>query len=66
MTTADHQPHGHHHHGHDGRDHGHRHAGHAIALQPTLSLLRLSVAQRLAGAAVLIAALWAAVAGVIG
>ncbi|WP_342360636.1 hypothetical protein [Terrarubrum flagellatum] len=34
----------------------------AIAQQPTLSLLRLAAWERLAGAGVAIAALWAAVA----
>ena len=42
---------------HDRRDHTH----HAAAQRPTLSLLRLSAAERLAGAGVLITALWLAV-----
>lgn len=34
---------------------------HAIAAQPTLSLLRMSAVQRLAGVCIALAALWAAV-----
>ena len=38
---------------------GHHHpASHAVAATPTLSLLRLSAAERLIGAAVVIALLW--------
>jgi hypothetical protein len=43
-----------HHHGHEHRVHEHR----VLAADPTFSLLRLSVWQRLAGAAVLLSALW--------
>jgi hypothetical protein len=50
--------HGHHHH------HTHKHR--AVAAAPTFSLLRLSVGQRLAGAAVLLAGLWLLVFGVMG
>ncbi|WP_188410922.1 hypothetical protein [Agaricicola taiwanensis] len=39
---------------------GHSHT-HSHALQPTASLLRMSAAVRLAGAAAVIIALWAAV-----
>ena len=42
------------------------HSSPARALDPTLSLIRLSAAQRLAGAAILVAALWALVFMVIG
>jgi hypothetical protein len=43
--------------------HEHRHGQvrHAVASVPTLSLLRLSAVQRVAGACVLLAALWALV-----
>ncbi|WP_165820110.1 hypothetical protein [Microvirga sp. KLBC 81] len=50
-----------HHHGHH---HGHEHR--ALAAAPTFSLLRLSVWQRLAGAAVLLGALWLMVLQVMG
>jgi hypothetical protein len=39
----------------------HDHAPHATAATPTISLLRLSAGQRLIGAAVLSAAVWALV-----
>jgi hypothetical protein len=39
----------------------HDHAPHATAATPTVSLLRLSAGQRLIGAAVLSAAVWALV-----
>jgi hypothetical protein len=46
--------------------HAHEHHGaHAEAAAPTLSLLRLSAAQRLVGVSVLLAALWALVLWVI-
>jgi hypothetical protein len=48
---------------HDHSHHEHRHR--AEALEPTLSLLRLSAAQRLMGVAVLLAALWVIVMAVI-
>jgi len=48
--------HGHHHH------HEHR----ATAASPTFSLLRLSVGQRLIGAAVLLLGLWLLVLAVLG
>ena len=41
--------------------HDHSHAQHATADAPTVSLLRLSALQRLAGAGLVLAALWAAV-----
>ena len=45
----------------------HRHAHvHARAAEPTLSLLRLSAAQRLAGAGVVLALLWLAVLATVG
>jgi hypothetical protein len=44
----------------DGRSHRHAHT-HARAAAPTLSLLRLSAAQRLAGAGVVLGLLWLAV-----
>ena len=50
--------HGHHHH--------HTHEHRAIASAPTFSLLRLSVGQRLAGAAVVLAGLWLLVFRVMG
>jgi hypothetical protein len=72
-----HHHHGHHHHGHE--HHGHGHSGHehrthehrdhelrALAAAPTFSLLRLSVWQRLTGAAALLASLWLMVLGVMG
>ncbi|MFL5136574.1 MAG: hypothetical protein ACJ8C6_18700 [Microvirga sp.] len=49
--------HGHHH---------HHHAHRAMAAAPTFSLLRLSVGQRLAGSAVVLAGLWLLVLGVTG
>jgi NADH-quinone oxidoreductase subunit L len=76
----DHHAHPHHHghghawHGHAGHVHGehghgeHRHDEHrhrAEAQEPTLSLLRASAVQRLAGVAVLLAALWVIVMAVI-
>jgi len=45
--------HGHHHHTHE---HAHEHR--AIAAAPTFSLLRLSVGQRLIGAAIVLSGLW--------
>jgi hypothetical protein len=39
----------------------HAHAPHATADLPTVSILRLSAVQRLAGAAVVLAVLWVAV-----
>ncbi|MBM1171867.1 hypothetical protein [Microvirga arabica] len=53
--------HGHHHH-----SHMHAHAHRAVASAPTFSLLRLSVGQRLAGTAVVLAGLWLMVLGVMG
>jgi hypothetical protein len=53
--------HGHHHHAH-----GHSHAHRAVAAAPTFSLLRLSVGQRLAGTAAILAGLWLMVLGVMG
>jgi hypothetical protein len=48
-------------------DHHHQaHVGHAAAEAPTLSLLRLSAWQRLAGAGLVLAALWLAVLMTIG
>ncbi|WP_246529371.1 hypothetical protein [Microvirga zambiensis] len=47
--------HGHHHHTHD---HTHAHEHRAIAAAPTFSLLRLSVGQRLIGAAIVLSGLW--------
>jgi hypothetical protein len=41
------------------------HGHHAVADTPTLSLLRLSAVQRLAGAAVVLAALWLTVIAVL-
>jgi hypothetical protein len=41
--------------------HAHSHAPHATADVPTLSILRLSAVQRLAGAAVVLAVLWVTV-----
>ncbi|HZH12017.1 MAG TPA: hypothetical protein VEZ24_16820 [Microvirga sp.] len=53
--------HSHHHHGHH---HGHEHR--ALAATPGFSLLRLSVWQRLTGAAALLSVLWLMVFGVMG
>jgi hypothetical protein len=53
-------PHSHHH----GREHGELH--HAVAERPTVSLLRLSAVQRLAGVALVLGVLWLMVLGVIG
>jgi hypothetical protein len=48
-------------------EHTHRsHVSHATADVPTLSVLRLAAVQRLAGTAIVLAALWAAVIAVIG
>jgi hypothetical protein len=52
-------------------DHHHRHHHHAnvtyaMAETPTLSLLRLSAWQRLAGAGLVLAALWLTVVATIG
>jgi hypothetical protein len=52
--------HGHHH------AHGHSHAHRAVAAAPTFSLLRLSVGQRLAGTAAILAGLWLMVFSVMG
>jgi hypothetical protein len=52
--------HGHHHH------HHHTHEHQVVAAAPTFSLLRLSVGQRLAGTAVVLAGLWLLVFGVMG
>jgi hypothetical protein len=49
--------HSHHHHAHEHR---------AIAAAPTFSLLRLSAWERLAGAGVVLCALWLLVFGVLG
>ena len=46
--------------------HHHHHAPRVIAADPTFSLLRLSVGQRLAGTAVVLAGLWLLVFGVMG
>jgi hypothetical protein len=54
--------HDHHHHGHEHRVHEYR----ALAADPTFSLLRLSVWQRLAGAAVILSGLWLMVLQVMG
>ncbi len=47
-------------------DHHHRHEPRAIAADPTFSLLRLSVWQRLAGAALALGVLWLLVFLVMG
>jgi hypothetical protein len=46
--------------------HHHAHAHHAVAAAPTVSLLRLSAWQRLAGAGAVLAALWLIVMATIG
>jgi hypothetical protein len=46
--------------------HDHTHAPHPTADAPTLSLLRLSAWQRLAGAGLVLAVLWLAVIAAIG
>ncbi|WP_156917436.1 hypothetical protein [Salinarimonas rosea] len=51
------RPHDHHH---------HNHAPRPRAAAPTLSLLRLSAGQRLAGVGVALVLLWAAILSVIG
>jgi hypothetical protein len=43
---------------HDGHSHTHHHAPHAVAGQPTFSLLRLSALERLAGSALFLGGLW--------
>jgi hypothetical protein len=53
--------HGHHHHSHT---HAHEHR--AVAAAPTFSLLLLSVAQRVAGSAAILAGLWLMVFSVMG
>jgi hypothetical protein len=59
--------HGHHHHAHERHRHEHHaHEHRAIAAAPTFSLLRLSAGQRLAGAAVVLLALWLLVFRVMG
>jgi hypothetical protein len=45
-------------HGHHTHDHTHAHEHRAVAAAPTFSLLRLSVGQRLIGAAILLSGLW--------
>jgi hypothetical protein len=45
--------------------HDHAHAPHATADMPTVSLLRLSAWQRLAGAGIALVALWLAVIAVL-
>ena len=47
-------------------DHDHAHALRAVAEKPTVSLLRLSALQRLAGAGLVLAALWLTVIATIG
>ena len=60
-------PHGH---IHAPRDHAHAHAQtlapRAVALAPTWSLMRLSALQRLVGAGVILALVWAALARLLG
>ena len=46
--------------------HHHTHEHRAVAAAPTFSLLRLSVGQRLAGSAAILAGLWLMVLGVMG
>ena len=46
--------------------HDHAHAPRALAERPTISLLRLSALQRLAGAGLVLAALWLTVIATIG
>ena len=46
--------------------HDHAHAPHATADTPTLSLLRLSAWQRLAGVGLILAVLWLAVIAIVG
>ena len=46
--------------------HDHAHARHASVEAPTLSLLRLSALQRLAGAGLVLAVLWLTVFGTVG
>jgi hypothetical protein len=50
-------PHSHRPH-HDAASNTHHHAVHAVAGQPTFSLLRLSAWERLAGSAMLLGGLW--------
>jgi hypothetical protein len=52
--------------GHDHHHHHHGPARRAVAAEPTWSILRLSAWHRLAGASVLLAALWVAVARIVG
>ncbi|GEM_PF-1902633 len=54
--------HGHvHDHSHHGHDHGPEVAPHAVAAIPTLSLLRMSLWERIGWAGLVIAAIWAGV-----
>jgi hypothetical protein len=48
-----------------GKHHHHGRAAHAMAAPPTLSLLRLSAVERLAGASVILGGLWLLVAAVL-
>ena len=50
----------------DRHDHHHNHAPRPMAETPTVSLLRLSAWQRLAGVGVILAALWLTVIATIG
>jgi hypothetical protein len=50
----------------DHHNHAHAHVPHVVAEAPTLSLLRMSAAQRLLAAGVILAGLWIAVWAVIG
>lgn len=59
--------HGHGHHAHEHPAHGHHPHEHGpLAAAPTFSLLRLSVWQRLAGAALLLSVLWLMILRVMG
>ena len=51
---------------HDHHTHPHAHEHRAVASDPTFSLLRLSIGQRLAGTAIVLAGLWLMVLGVMG
>ncbi len=67
--AADHHDHAHHHAHHHGHSHDHAHDPHEHRPAPVqvspLSLLRLSLGQRLIFVAVLLALLWAAVFAVL-
>ena len=62
MSSSEPHVHDHvHEHAHHGHDHGPEAAPHAVAAIPTLSLLRMSLCERIGWAGLVIAAIWAGV-----